>query len=225
MPRHSLRDLERFVRVGGHLQTTTIKDSPQEQGLPQALNPGQGKVVQEGAERAEEEQPTLLDRKTAAGRTRAGEAIDSRTTKKTVQAPKDKKSGRGREASKLDTGNRDATYGPPSQENLIDDSKAKVSIQGKLHDETGDSGIKDEQRTPHLKDDNRSTAPRQDVPGRQPFESQHVPRGPQDQDADSLSDPNPAGAHSPEPTSSPAQVRQRGEEPALVKQFTGNLTF
>ena len=163
---------------------------------------------------ADEEQPTLLDQKTAVGRTNAGETVDSRTTKKTIQEPKDKKSVSGREALKLDTGNWVATHEPPIQGNLINDSKAQVSIQGKRHD---DSGTKEERRTPHPKEDNGRTAPRQDVPGRRPFESQHAPRGPQDQDADSLSDPNPAGARSPEPTSSPAQVRTRGEEPAPVK--------
>ena len=62
---------------------------------------------------------------------------------KTIQEPKDKKSIRGREASKLDTGNRVATYGPPIQGNLIDDSKAQISVQGKLHDKTEDSGTID----------------------------------------------------------------------------------
>ena len=119
------------------------------------------KPDQERAERAEEEQPTPPVRKTAASRTKAGEAVGS----KTIQAPKDKKNSRGREASKIDTGNRAATYGPPIQGNLIDDSKDQVSIQGKPQDETGEPGNKEERRTPHL-EDNRSTAPRLDVPGR-----------------------------------------------------------
>ena len=50
-------------------------------------------------------------------------------------------------------------FRPPTQGNLVNDSKAKVSLQGKRHDKTGESGTKDERRTPHLKDDNRSTAP------------------------------------------------------------------
>ena len=189
--------------VGVHLQTNTIKGSPQGQGLYQTPNTGQFKVVREGAERAEEEQPTFLERMNA----------DSRTTQKTSQEPKVKKRVRGREASKLDTGNWGTVRWPPVQGNLIEDSKVKVSLKGKWHDKAGKAGTKDEQSNPHLKDDNGNTAPRQDVFGRQPFEKQHAPQGPQDQDADSLADPNPAGARSPEPTSSPAQTRPRGEEP------------
>ena len=114
-PKCSLRDLERFVRVGGHLQTTTIKGSPQGQGLPPTPDPGQFKVVQEGAERAEEEQPTLLERKIATGRTRAGEIIDSKTIKMTIQAPKDKKTVLGCKASKLSPGNAGRHIQAPNQ--------------------------------------------------------------------------------------------------------------
>ena len=77
---------------------------------------------------ADKEQPTLLDRKTAVGRTKAGETVNSRTTNKTIQEPKDKKSVSGREALKLDTGNWVATYGPPSQGHLIDGGKAQISV-------------------------------------------------------------------------------------------------
>ena len=136
---------------------------------------------------------------------------------KTIHDPKDKKSVRGREASKLDTGNRDATYEPPIKGNLIDDNKAQVSIQGKLHNETRDSGTKDEQRTTHPKDDNTKQRLSPGRPRQAIIQKPALPAGPQDQDANSLSDPNPAAAYPPEPASSPAQVRQRGEEPAPVK--------
>ena len=49
------------------------------------------------------------------------------------------------------------------------------------------------------------------------FEGQHAPQRPQDQDADGLSDPNPAGALSLKPTSSPAQVHLLGKKAAPVK--------
>ena len=91
MPRHSLKDRKRFVRVGGHLQTNTIKGSPHGQGLSQTPNPGQVNVVQEEAKRAEDEQPTPLERMTA--------------NSTTSQEPKDEKSVCGREASKIDTEN------------------------------------------------------------------------------------------------------------------------
>ena len=152
------------------------------------------------------------------GRAGRGEG-PTRTGRKTaaseiIQAPKDKKNIRGREDSKTDTGSRAATHGPPIQGNLMDDSKAQISIQGKLHDETGKPGTKEERRTPHPKDDNRDITSHQDVPGRRRFKRQDTLRGLQDRDADSLSNTNPAGARSPEPTYPPAQVCQRGEEPA-----------
>ena len=99
------RNLKKFFRVWCHLQTTTIKGGPQRQGLPPNADPGQFKVVQEGVKRAGEEQPTLLGRKIAAGRTRAGEAVNSRAIKTTVQALKDKGSVRGLKAPELDPGN------------------------------------------------------------------------------------------------------------------------
>ena len=49
------------------------------------------------------------------------------------------------------------------------------------------------------------------------FKGQHAPQRPQDQDADGLSDPNPAGALSLKPTSSPAQVHLLGKKAAPVK--------
>ena len=128
--------------------------------------------------------------KIVAGRVRAEDAVDSRTIKTTVQAHKDKGSVYGLET-------------PGIQENM--------------HNDTDGSKTKEERCTPRPKDGDRITGHRQDVPGTRPFEGQHAPQGPQDQDADSLSNPNSAGALSLEPTSSPAQVRQRGEEPAPVK--------
>ena len=52
------------------------------------MDPGQFKVLQEGAERAEEEQPTLRESKIDAGRTRAGEAVHSRTIKTMSKHPR-----------------------------------------------------------------------------------------------------------------------------------------
>ena len=86
---------------------------------------------------------------------------------------------------------------------------AQVCKQGKEH--------APETRTtqPHPKDDNRNTAPHQGAPGRQTSKTQYTPQGPQDQDASSLSDPNPDGAHTLNPTSSQAQVRRQGKKPIL----------
>ena len=205
MPRRRQRDIKKFFRVGGQLQTKSIKGSPQGQGLLQTPNPGQVKVVQEGTKRAEEEQPTLLERMTA----------DNRTTRKTGQEPKNKKSVHGREASKLNIGNWGAAHGPPVQGNLIDDSKAKASLQGKRHNDAGESGIKLWQTLAKMND-----AP----PTRRTTMGVTSPTGnlstdsTQDQDSDSLADPNPTIARYPEPTPSPAQARQRVNQ-ALNKRF------
>ena len=99
---------------------------------------------------------------------------------------------------------------------------------------------------PHPKDEDRNTAPRQDAPGRKTSKARRTPQGPQDQEAQVRqqekkpipetgkthphqknenrdaaprqdtgppSDPDTAGAHPPEPTSSPAQARQQGGRP------------
>ena len=201
MPRHRQRDLKRFFRMGGQLQTNSIKGSPQGQGLPQTPNPGPVTVVQEGTERAEEEQPTLLERMTA----------DNRTTRKTSQEPKNKKSVCGREASKLNIGNWGAAHRPQVQGNLIDDSKAKASLQGKRYDNAGDSGTKLWQTLAKMNDappTGRTTTGVTSLKGTLSTDST------QDQGAD----PNPAIARYPEPTPSPAQARQRVNQ-ALNKRF------
>ena len=152
------RNLEKFFRVGGHLQTTTVKDGPQRKGLPPNADPGQCKVVQGEAERAGKEKQTLLDCKIAAGRTRAGGAVDSRAIKTTVQALKDKGSVRGFKAPELDPGNWVATHRPPIKGNLSDGSKVRIGIHGNLHNNTEDSRTKEERPTPHTKEENRVTA-------------------------------------------------------------------
>ena len=92
----------KFFRLGGHLQATAVKGDPQRKGLPPNAAPRQSKVVQGGTERAGEKQPTLLECKIVAGRTRVEEAVDSRAIKTTVQALKDKGSIRGFEAPEQD---------------------------------------------------------------------------------------------------------------------------
>ena len=211
------RNLEKFSRVGGHLHATTVKSNTQRKRLPQNAGPRQSKVVQGEAERLGEKQPALLEGKIVAGRVRVEDAVDSRAIKTTVQALKDKGSVCSIKTPEQDPGNQAATHRPPIKGNLIDGGNARISIHDNLHNNTEGSRTKDEQRTPRPKDDNRITAHRQDVPGTRPLEGQHVPQGPQDQDADSLSNLNSAGALSLEPTSSPAQVRQPGEEPAPFK--------
>ena len=68
---------------------------------------------------------------------------------------------------------------------------------------------------PHPKDEDRNNAPRQGAPGRKTPKAQRTPRGPQDQDAGSISEPNPNQAHALNPTSSPAQARQQEKKPIL----------
>ena len=70
----------------------------------------------------------------------------------------------------------------------------------------------DQDNVLHPKDEDRNTAPHQKVPGRKMLKTHCTPQGPQDQDAGSLSNSNPAGAHNPDPTSSPAQVCQQGKK-------------
>ena len=59
--------------------------------------------------------------------------------------------------------------------------------------------------------------PKEDIQGTPTIEGKLAQQGPQDQDVNSLSNPNSAGALSLAPTSSPAQARQQGEEPAPSK--------
>ena len=186
-------------------------------GLPPNAGPRQSKVVQGGAERAGEGLPTLIEHKIIAGRTKVGRTVGSRVTKMTFKAIKERGSTRIIEAPELETGNLVTTHRPPLKGYIINGSKVLLGIYGNPHNGTEDSRAKYVRRTPHTKDDNRITAHRQDAPGMQPSEGQHAPQGLQDQVAGSLSTPNSAGALSQEPTSSPAQVCQRGEEHAPLK--------
>ena len=84
---------------------------------------------------------------------------------------------------------------------------AQVRQQGMEHTQ--------ETRTTHPTQRTRTEThpPRQDAPGRKMLKTQRTTQGPQDHDAGSISNPNPAGAHTPDPTSSPDQVRQQGKKP------------
>ena len=90
-----------------------------------------------------EKQPSLLEYKIVAGRTRVEKAVDSRAIKTTVKALKDRGSIRIFKAPKLDTGNLVATHRPPFKGNPIDVSKVLLGIYGNLHNDTGDPRTKD----------------------------------------------------------------------------------
>ena len=72
-----------------------------------------------------------------------------------------------------------------------------------------------ETRTTHPTQRTRTEThpPRPDAPGRKMLKTQRTTQGPQDHDASSISNPSYLIPHTPDPTSSPAQVRQQGKKP------------